>query len=272
MGSPAFWYSDPGGSGVLHKVELDAASWPSEQTFEVLPLVGGSRNGYGRITSVHRGSVFKLRVVIPVVERGATQRDLDALVMALRLGVSVGYTDDDDRAYLAYCSTARVAGDTLIPLLPPGATAHGLGVAALSSGDAVCLESISFGGMTEELVLSAPLTATGLLAAVSGSPVRFTQPDVGWLRYARYYPVCRMDPEDPPTVSDAGASNSVGGDRLFDYTIPLLIDFGAINDLRTVAGRFGAATSPFTGTSPTLDETLDALAANSAAAILGVGP
>lgn len=267
MGSPAFWWSDPGGSGVQHKVSLDASSWPSEQTFEAQPLVGGSRNGYGRMTSVHRGSVFRLRVVIPAVARGATQRDLDALLMALRVGASVGYTDDDDRAYLAYCTVARTAGDTAIYLLPPGATAHGAGVAALSSGDAVCLESISFGGLTEELVLSAPLTATGLIAAVAGSPVRITQPDVGWLRYARYYPVCVLDPADPPTVTDGGT-----GDQLFDYTLPLLVDFGATHDLRRVAGRFGTATSPYTGTSPTVDETLDMLAGDDTAAIVGGGP
>ncbi len=266
MGSPAFWWSDPGGSGVQHKVSLDASSWPSEQLFEVSPLVGGSRSGYGRLTSVHRGALFRLRVVIPAVTRGAQQRALDALLMALRLGVPVGYTDDDDRAYLAYCSVSRTAGDTTAPLLPPGATAHGAGVAALSSGDAVCLESISYGGLTEELALSAPLTATGLLASF-GTGVRFTQPDVGWLRYARYYPVCRIDPDDPPSVTDGGT-----GDQLFDYTIPLLVDFGAIHDLRVVAGTFGTATTPFTGTSPTLGESLDAIAASDTAAILGVGP
>ena len=48
-----------------------------------------------------------------------------------------------------------------------------------------------------------------ICAASNYGGVRFTQPDVGWLRYARYYPVCRIDPDDPPSVTDGGTGDII---------------------------------------------------------------
>jgi len=249
MGAETIWYTEPFGSSVMQTVSLTSAEAVNIVQPTRTAIAGAQRNGYGRMQTVYRGQLETFRIEIKQVAEGSALRHLRAVCEAMRHGASIGFSDDSAKAYLAYTTSPRAPGDTLLVLASPGATMHGLGTATLASGDAVAIESLNRGGVQEMLATSASVSATATTMTVAGG-LRYTHPIPGWVRYVNYYPILVLNPAEQPSVTYDESTN------LWDVSIPAIPDWGAVEGLRENGGIVWTGTSPFVGAGRAIDDLL----------------
>ena len=241
MGSPAFWLQPKGGATL--KVTLPDTHWHSVIVPRVENDYSSVRSYSGRVVRTTRSRVIGLTLEINRVSRNSDTATTDKLRLItdhLENGGTVGFTDDDDHAWLSYLPVPTSSGVTSV--FTSGSVGW-MPTAALGTGDHVICEQYDDGQFYQEHKrLSAPTLSGGTVILLS-TTLDYDIPAGGWVRYAGYYPalIKASDSEYPETNEEEQTFSWA-----FNLTVPMSSFVGKEESWRAL--YTGASTSAFGGT------------------------
>ena len=240
MGSPAFWLQPKGGATL--KVTLPDTHWHSVIVPRVENDYSSVRSYSGRVVRTTRSRVIGLTLEINRVSRNSDTATTDKLRLItdhLENGGTVGFTDDDDHAWLSYLPVPTSSGVTSV--FTSGSVGW-MPTAALGTGDHVICEQYDDGQFYQEHKrLSAPTLSGGTVILLS-TTLDYDIPAGGWVRYAGYYPalIKASDSEYPETNEEEQTFSWA-----FNLTVPMSSFVGKEESWRAL--YTGASTSAFGG-------------------------
>jgi hypothetical protein len=240
MGSPAFWLQPKGGATL--KITLPDTHWHSVIVPRVENDYSSVRSYSGRVVRTTRSRVIGLTLEINRVSRNSDTATTDKLRLItdhLENGGTVGFTDDDDHAWLSYLPVPTSSGVTSV--FTSGSVGW-MPTAALGTGDHVICEQYDDGQFYQEHKrLSAPTLSGGTVILLS-TTLDYDIPAGGWVRYAGYYPalIKASDSEYPETNEEEQTFSWA-----FNLTVPMSSFVGKEESWRAL--YTGASTSAFGG-------------------------
>ena len=235
MGLPTFYYY-PNGAG-LKRVTVGAGTggYPDAADEDADPVGGWSQAGSGRIHTVIRARPQNVYISLPLLTRdSSTAQEVNNLRDYAQRGGSFGFCLDADKAVFAYGLAPWIVSQTSLPSsgnawYEPGAT--------LAANDAVRIETAEPYRIAEQNKIPiGGYSGAGAINVANG--ITFTQPVIGWHRYADYWPYLRLMGPDGWEVSHEE-------NGLFQrHEIRARVDFYALSQGQSWARAITTSTTP----------------------------